>query len=208
MLIAVLCLSRVRYGEPRVDSQAKKRRTHRQVNSEGSKKLVNEELLEEMGVNILSDNSNSCDTAVVPPPPVVLQTKDQNILSTSTYASSSTSSPLDYANMSSVSYDGSSSYIAPPRATSLSHHTYAMTVDTSVPDEYFRYTSPRNREVQKESRDLFNLMSEEVVLSVFRWLHKGTLARCALGKCPCLRPPCLNLSCPFSSMQEMVPPVR
>lgn len=163
-----------------MDSQAKKRRTHRQVNSEGSKKLVNEELLEEMGVNILSDNSNSCDTAVVPPPPVVLQTKDQNILSTSTYASSSTSSPLDYANMSSVSYDGSSSYIAPPRATSLSHHTYAMTVDTSVPDEYFRYTSPRNREVQKESRDLFNLMSEEVVLSVFRWLHKGTLARCAL----------------------------
>jgi len=169
---------RVRYGEPRVESQTKKRRTHRQVNSEGSKKLVNEELLEEMGVNILSDNSNSCDIA--PPPPLVLQAKDQNILPA--YASSSASSPLDTSNLSIGSYDGSSSYCAPPRATSLSHHTYALPVDTSIPDEYFRYTNTtRDREVQvKEGRDLFNLMSDEVVLSVFRWLHKGTLARCAL----------------------------
>ena len=171
----------MRYGEPRVQSQTKKRRTHRQVNSEGSHKLVNEELLEEMGVNILSDNSNSCDTAP-PPPPLVLQAKDQNILPP--YASSSASSPLDTSNLSIGSYDGSSSYCAPPRATSLSHHTYAMPVDTSIPDEYFRYTNTtRDREVQvKEGRDLFNLMSDEVVLSVFRWLHKGTLARCALGK--------------------------
>eukprot|EP00092_Neocalanus_flemingeri_P001387 GFUD01001480.1.p1 GENE.GFUD01001480.1~~GFUD01001480.1.p1 ORF type:complete len:248 (+),score=81.07 GFUD01001480.1:101-844(+) len=169
---------RMRYGEPRVQSQAKKRRTHKQVTSEGTNKLVNEELLEEMGVNILSDNSNSCDTA--PPPPLVLQNKDQNILPPN--ASGSASSPLDTSNLSICSYDGSSSYTAPPRATSLSHHTYALAVDTSIPDEYFRYSNTtRDRVVQvKEARDLFNLMSDEVVLSVFRWLHKGTLARCAL----------------------------
>lgn len=162
-----------------MQSQAKKRRTHRQVNSEGSNKLVNEELLEEMGVNVLSDNSNSCDTAP-PPPPLVLQAKDQNILPA--YASSSASSPLDTSNLSIASYDGSSSYCAPPRAISLSHHTYALPVDTSIPDQYLRYThTTRDREVQvKEGRDVFNLMSDEVVLSVFRWLHKGTLARCAL----------------------------
>jgi len=170
---------RARYGEPKVESQAKRRRTHKQVITESTNKIVNEELLEEMGVNVLSDNSNSCDT--VPPPPLVLQAKDQNILP-ATYAPSNTScSPLDTSNLSVCSYDGSSSYIAPPRATSLSHHTYAMPVDTSIPDDYFRYTSTRNREVQvKDGRDLFNLMSDEVVLSVFRWLHKGTLARCAL----------------------------
>ena len=171
---------RARYGEqPKLESQAKRRRTHKQVITEGTNKLVNEELLEEMGVNVLSDNSNSCDT--VPPPPLVLQAKDQNILPA--YAPSNTScSPLDTSSLSVCSYDGSSSYIAPPRATSLSHHTYALPVDTSIPDDYFRYTSTREREVQlKDGRDLFNLMSDEVVLSVFRWLHKGTLARCALG---------------------------
>jgi len=160
--------------------QAKKRKTHKQVPAEGSDKLVNEELLEEMGVNILSDNSNSCDTAP-PPPPLVLQAKDQNILPA--YSSTSTAnSPLNTSTLSVGSYDGSSSYCAPPRATSLSHHTYAMPVDTSIPDDYFRYTIPtRDKEVQvKEGRDLFNQMSDEVVLSVFKWLHKGTLARCAL----------------------------
>jgi len=162
-----------------VFSQTKKKKPHKQVISEGSNKLVNEELLEEMGVNILSDNSNSCDTAL-PPPPLVLQAKDQNILPA--YSSTTSNSPLDTSNLSVGSYDGSSSYCAPPRATSLSHHTYAMPVDTSIPDEYFRYTSTtRGKEVQvKEGRDLFNQMSDEVVLSVFRWLHKGTLARCAL----------------------------
>jgi len=170
---------RVRYGEPRVPSQTKKRKTHKQVISEGSNKLVNEELLEEMGVNVLSDNSNSCDTAP-PPPPLVLQAKDQNIVQTSCISTSN--SPLDTSNLSVGSYDGSSSYCAPPRATSLSHHTYAMPVDTSIPDHYFSYTSTtRDKMVQvKEGRDLFNQMSDEVVLSVFRWLHKGTLARCAL----------------------------
>ena len=166
-------------------SQNKKRKPHKQVISEGSNKLANEELLEEMGVNVLSDNSNSCDTSL-PPPPLVLQAKDQNILPA--YSSITSNSPLDTSNLSVGSYDGSSSYCAPPRATSLSHHTYAMPVDTSIPDEYFRYTtSTRGKEVQvKEGRDLFNQMSDEVVLSVFKWLHKGTLARCALGDKPYL----------------------
>jgi len=171
---------RVRYGEPRIDSQEKNKRTHRQVICEGTNKIVNDELLEEMGVNVLSDNSNSCDN--IPPPPVVLQAKDQNILPCSYPSSSNSNSPFDPANVSINSYDGSSSYIAPPRATSLSHHTYAMPADTSIPDEYFRYTNTnKDRDVQvKEGRDLFNQMSDEVVLHVFKWLHKGTLARCSL----------------------------
>ena len=36
----------------------------------------------------------------------------------------------------------------------------------------------QDREVQvKGGRDLLNLMSDEVVLSMYRWLYNGTLAR-------------------------------
>ena len=68
--------------------------------------MVNQELLDEMGVNILSDNSNSCD--IDPPPPLVLQAKDQNILTAN--FTSSADSPLDSSILSVGSYDGSASY--------------------------------------------------------------------------------------------------
>jgi len=174
---------RVMYGEPKcqIQNQVKKRRVQNKVNVDR-----NEELFEEMGVNVLSDNSNSCDTDTLPPPPMVLQAKDQNIMpmpSIKTDSPANNSNCLDSSVLSDTPYDGSSSYCAPPRASTLTQHSYALPVDTSIPDSYFRYTSTSSSKKQGQSRggkDLFNNMSDEVVLAVFRWLHKGTLARCAL----------------------------
>jgi len=170
---------RVKHAETGLaQKNTKKQKTHKKNVGEGSNKVVNQELLDEMGVNILSDNSNSCD--IDPPPPLVLQAKDQNILTAN--FTSSAESPLDSSILSVGSYDGSASYCAPPRAASLSHHTYALPVDTSIPDDFCKYSAInkiRGGNIHT-GRNLFNEMSDEIVLSVFRWLHKGTIARCAL----------------------------
>lgn len=125
-------------------------------------KDVTVDLLEDMGVNIIEDGSNDSNDIPVRPPHVklVLKTKDQNIRKTV-----QTCSELD-----------------------LSHDSASCSSLTSIPlghvsDDFCQYTRSRTRPDEglgKEDHDTFNLMSEEVVLHIFKWLPKTSLARCAL----------------------------
>jgi len=123
-------------------------------------KDVTVDLLEDMGVNIIEDGSNDSNDVPVRPPHVklVLKTKDQNIRKTM-----QTCSDLD------LSHDSAS--CSSLTSIPLGH----------VPDDFCQYTRSRTRPDEgKEDDDSFNLMSEEVVLHIFKWLPKTSLARCAL----------------------------
>jgi len=175
----------------------KRRRSCKQWSCDVQKKDVTVELLEDMGVNILEESSRES----LPAPKsnteinLILQQQDQNSRSKGAVASAvrpgaggagdSTRDMTEDAGLaeaddsfsSNASFECSLSYNPPARAETLSHHAYAIPVDQSVPDEFFKYNrkpSPNKR------RDVFNTMSDEVVLHVFRWLPKCTLAKCAL----------------------------
>jgi len=181
----------------------KRRRSCKQWSCDVQKKDVTVELLEDMGVNILEENSRES----LPAPKsnteinLILQQQDTNSRRRAAVASAvrpggdmvqpggnggrsgdggrpgdGDESGRDDSFSSNASFECSLSYNPPARAESLSHHAYAIPVDQSVPDEFYKY----KKQAPNKPRDVFNTMSDEVVLHVFRWLPKCTLAKGAL----------------------------
>jgi len=166
-------------------------RTSKQWSVDINKKDVTVELLEDMGVNILDDSSRD---SLPPPRPqteinLVLQKHDTNVMRRSGVGQAgpdgdngeSEGESLIESFNSQGSFDCSVSFTAPERADSLSNHAYARAssscpVDQTVPDEFYKY----NKKKHPCKRDVFNTMSDEVVLQFFRWLPKSTLARCGV----------------------------
>lgn len=149
---------------------------------------ADKELLEDLGLNILED-SNSRDSAASaassssgkPPPPaslyqhinLVLKPKDTNV------------PPIHPAEIASPYYISDDSFNCSVGATTLSrrlaHHSYALTADNSVSDEFFMHSRKSLLCSRRQSEeDVFSKMADEIVLLVFRWLPKVTLAKCAL----------------------------
>jgi len=157
----------------------------------------NPELLEEMGVGPLVSDSPCTSTA--PPKPAVLQVKNPNVVVDrgAVTDSGGGSSSLRGAGVGgevlwnpslncsylAPNYDGNASYLLPsetPGSAQASPHDYSLPLDLKPEDmQRYRRRVSLPRKAPAGGRDLFNLMSEEVVLSVFRWLPKSTLARCA-----------------------------
>jgi len=157
----------------------------------------NSELLEEMGVNPLA--SDSPCTSNAPAKATVLQAKDPNVLvdrGAVTDGGGGTTclrgpgvggevlwNPSLECSYLAPNYDSNASYLLPsetPGSARASPHDYSLPVDLKPEDlQRYRRRVSLPRKAPAGGRDLFNSMSEEVVLSVFRWLPKSTLARCA-----------------------------
>jgi len=138
-----------------------------------------ENLLEDMGVNIIEDASN--DSVDLPtkrvPVNAVLKSKDQNARKCQPTCS----------NLHLISGMGDTrvtkqSLQAPCKTTIISsrlHHDTRLDVLDNVycSDKFLLHT----RRVPKIlGLDSFNRMSDEIVLLVFKWLPKGSLARCSV----------------------------
>jgi len=152
--------------------------------SASSRKDVTLELLEDMGVNIIEDSSNDApedafDNQTKPIINLVLKNKDQNIRkpnqrSLADYSVSSEDS-LDPSKISFKDYK----YTSSNDLDLNTENRYQFGPDTSVPERFTKYTRGR-RDNPSPGVDLFNQMVDEIVLNVFKWLPKGSLARCAL----------------------------
>lgn len=182
-----------KYGgsKPAVENSAQEQQTRK--TARGMKKIKitrrrrvqediagDEDILQECGVALLSsENSNSGD---LPPGPGPLQTKDTNLLPT--IAPSPQISPVvrqnprgdsGYSGNPQALDAGSSSYLADPACgdTSLSVLQESVVVGGGAGRRTLR---ARRR---GGTTNYWASLSDEMVLAVFRWLHKGTLARCA-----------------------------
>merc|ERR1719192_143196 len=149
-----------------------------------------------MGVNLLSDNSNSCDSHVplAVPSFQVLTVKDTNSASEQEKSVgegvSPQLSPLQRPKpshpvaKSNIRLDaGSSSFISGNSAASLNDSSVLLG-ESGIEEQYFRYSyshsQTRRREVgTRTGPNLFNTLSDELILSVFKWLPKSTLAKCS-----------------------------
>jgi len=126
-----------------------------------NRKEVEPELLEDLGVNIIEDASNDSTSEIpvkAPSIDIVLKTKDQNIRKTT-----QTCSDLN------ISAGTSSSFV-----------DFDSSFDST--DSFIRYNRSRSRPGDRTVQliDVFNTLSDEVVLNVFKWLPKSTLSRCSL----------------------------
>jgi len=131
----------------------------------GNRKDVTLELLEDMGVNLIEDNSNeaSAQEPVNSNPKInlnlILKNKDQNARKTQ-------DSLPDFSISNEESLD--------PRKTSFKSFK-----DTRVPEHFTKYTRSR-RDIAVVGQDKFNQMADEIILNIFKWLPKGSLSRSAL----------------------------
>jgi len=141
------------------------------------------ELLEEMGVNILSDNSNSCDSLAVPSFQVLKVKNTNSQLNRSLGLDNSPHlSPLqrpqpNHPNpkLTNDRLDaGSSSYLGSDSS---------QLGEDGIDEDFFRYNYSQSRRRDSATVppgvDFFNLMSDELILRIFKWLSKSTLAKCA-----------------------------
>jgi len=193
-------------GDSCIESAASKKKGIKlsQINS---KKIVNQEvidvdkddhveqkeLLDDMGVNILSDNSNSCDTHQLKNmvKPEVLQVKNTNVMikgDSPDVAPLRKPDPLPGGRLNNQDIDaGSSSFIQTESSSVIVNNenidTSNLGYDTSFSDDFLRYTftfpSGSSKKKLKPVRDMFNRLPAEVALNVFKWLPKCSLAKCA-----------------------------
>lgn len=162
----------------------------KRVDDEGGSDL----LLEEMGVGLLPASSDSpLPQSTKQNVAHVLQAKDPNVgyreavtdesnpggRSVGPGGQTAWDHELNCSYLPVHRYDGSSSYLLPSETSSQKglsgQTTYSLPMDLRSSGDYLPSKSRR----QPKGTDIFNSMSEEVVLSVFRWLPKSTLARCA-----------------------------
>jgi len=126
------------------------------------------EMLEEMGVNVLSDNSNSCDTVQIQNQSKVLKAKHPNIME----SRSPWVSPLKRPDV-------------PPEAAPITNLEIDGGSSSFISDDFFQYTctltnkDKRSEKTVKPGKDFFNKLPAELLLSVFKWLPKCSLAKCA-----------------------------
>jgi len=151
----------------------------KEVDNEEAENLEHKEMFEDMGLNILSDNSNSCDTLQQPhnSRSQVLQAQNPNIITIDSPSLSPLKRPAPPANaptVTNIDIDaGSSSFIE----TDGNRNSKQL----SIEEEFFQYTNTMkgpSRQIMPVI-DFFNRLPEELVLSVFKWLPKCTLAKCA-----------------------------
>ena len=109
----------------------------------------------------------------------VLQTQNPNIITSDSPSLSPLKRPAPPTNaptMTNIEIDaGSSSFIE----TDGNRNTKQL----SIEEEFLQYTNTMkgpSRQIMPV-RDFFNRLPEELVLSVFKWLPKCTLAKCARG---------------------------
>jgi len=191
-------------GTSRIEGQGEciqpQKRATRVTKAKALKEVAssNSELLEEMGVNPLASDSPCTSTA--PSKVNVLQAKDPNVVvdrgAVTDGGGGSTTcvrgpgvggdvlwNPNLECSYLAPNYDGNASYLLPsetPGSARASPHNYSLPLDLKPEDlQRYRRRVSLPRRAPAGGRDLFNSMSEEVVLSVFRWLPKSTLARCA-----------------------------
>lgn len=154
----------------------------RDEENEESENIEQNEILEEMGLNILSDNSNSCDTTQQGQDKCVevqvLQTQDPNLIHISdSPALSPLKRPLPPPHaprVTNIDIDaGSSSFIE----TDGNQNTKQF----SIEEEFFQYTNTMKGPGTQVSpvRDFFNRLPDELLISVLKWVPKCTLAKCA-----------------------------
>jgi len=155
------------------------------------------ELLEEMGVNLLSDNSNSCDSHL---PAAVPSFKVLKVMNTNSQSNSSLGkgfsphlSPLQRPKprhpnntISNIRLDaGSSSFLSGGSSNVSLSDTSGLLGESGIDEDYFSYCYSHSQTRRREAGggrggpDLFNRMSDEIILSIFRWLPKSSLAKCA-----------------------------
>lgn len=174
------CIENAGTKRRKLRAGVRKRVSRDQEEEEEEENCEQKEILEDMGLNILSDNSNSCDTMQQPHSIrlQVLQAHDPNIITiTDSPHLSPLKRPAPPANVPTVTNididAGSSSFIE----TDGNRNTKQL----SIEEEFFQYTNTMkgpNTQVLPV-KDFFNRLPEELVLSVFKWLPKCTLAKCA-----------------------------
>jgi len=161
---------------------------------------ASEVLLEEMGVQLLSHSSASNSPVTVSSKQnvgLVLQPKDPNIIGNTTSGTDTTgqcrgpgaAGDTMWDHSLNVSYlpvggsDGNSSYLLPSETPDRDRNPtsqYSIPLDLSLTEtDTFSISRPVAMRRSGRGKDLLNTMSEEVILGVFRWLPKSTLARCA-----------------------------
>jgi len=193
-------------GDSCIESAASKKKGIK-LSSINSKKTVSQEvidvdkddqveqkeLLDDMGVNILSDNSNSCDTHQLKNivKPDVLKVKNTNVImktGSPEVAPLKRPDPLPGSRLTNQDIDaGSSSFIQAETSSVIVNNenvdTSNLGYDTSFSDDFFQYTftfpSGNSKKKLKPVRDMFNRLPAEVALNVFKWLPKCSLAKCA-----------------------------
>lgn len=174
------CIENAGTKRRKLRAGVKKKVSHDVEESEEAENLDHNEVLDEMGLNILSDNSNSCDTIQLPLNirSKVLKAQDPNVI---TITDSPTLSPLkrpeppnQAPTLTNIEIDaGSSSFI---ETTGKRNNK-----QIHIQEEFFQYTNTMNgpRTQVLPVGDSFNRLPEELILSVFKWLPKCTLAKCA-----------------------------